>query len=126
MGAIGVNGFTQAPVDCVCMCVCVVGSLHGVILGKFNSAVGFYHRTGTWEFHGEIIRNYSPGYLKYYVNLGGADLQGSCLHNMSREDIVEDVFCSSLAQTFGCREMNFQCHVLYTFCIPVPAQETHS
>ena len=32
----------------------------------------------------------------------------------SRVHFVEDIFCFLLAQTFGYREMNFQCRVLYT------------
>ena len=31
-----------------------------------------------------------------------------------RSEVVEDIFCSLLAQTFGYRKRNFQCHVLYT------------
>ena len=34
------------------------------------------------------------------------------LKDLSSETAVEDIFCSLLAQTFGYREMNFQCHVL--------------
>ena len=31
-------------------------------------------------------------------------------------NIVEDIFCYLLAQTFGFREMNFHCHVCIRIC----------